>query len=74
MDVDVLRDPAWLHAHLLYAGNGNRGAARAGDFCAHRVQEIREIDDLGFAGGAFNDRDAVGECSGHHDVAGAEDG
>src|SRR5439155_11783436 len=25
VDVDVLRDPAWLHAHLLYAGNGNRG-------------------------------------------------
>jgi hypothetical protein len=39
------------------AGDGDGGAAGALDTGAHGGEEIREVDDLGFAGGAFDDGD-----------------
>src|SRR5206468_2480462 len=41
-------------------------------FCAHFVEEIREIDDLRFACCRFNYRHAVGQNGCHHDVICAE--
>jgi len=48
--------------------------ARAFDFGAHGVEEIREIDDLRLGGGAFDDGGALGEDGGHHDIVGSQDG
>ncbi len=48
-------------------GTGS-GAADAG---AHRIQEIREIDDLRFAGGILQQGFALGERCRHHQVLGA---
>ena len=49
-------------------------AARPGafDLRAHLVQEIREIDDLGFARGSFDHGCAVSQHRRHHYVVGAE--
>ena len=47
--------------------------ALAADFGAHLDEHRAEIDDLWFAGGAFDAGDAGRERGGHHDVGGAED-
>src|SRR6185312_8799937 len=46
--------------------------AGASYFRAHGVEKVGEVDNFGFARGAFDDGHAVGESGGHHDVAGAE--
>ena len=38
------------------------------------LEEIGEVNDFRFAGGAFNLRHAFGERGGHHDIGGAKDG
>ena len=38
------------------------------------LQKVRQVHHLRFAGGAFDDGDAVGQRGGHHDVGGAEHG
>jgi hypothetical protein len=48
--------------------------ASALDARAHRDQEIREIDDLRFAGGVLDDRLPVGQRGRHHQVLGPGDG
>ena len=59
---------------FLHAFDDDAPGAGAFDFRAHLVEEIGEVDDLGFGGGAFDDGDAFGEHGGHHDVVGAEHG
>ena len=58
----------------LHAGDGDGGAAGAGDVGAHGVEEFRQVHDFGFAGGAFDDGHAFGQRGGHHDVGGAQHG
>ena len=48
--------------------------ARAFDPRAHLDEHFGEIDDLGFAGGVFDDGFPVGENRSHQDVFGAGDG
>ena len=48
--------------------------AVAFDLRAHLLQEFREVADFGFAGGALDNRQALGARGGHHDVIGAEHG
>ena len=45
----------------------------AGDLRAHLDEHHAEVDDLRFAGGAFDTRDAGRERGGHHDVGRTED-
>ena len=56
-----------------HAGDGEGGAARARDLGAHGVEEIGQVHHLRFAGGAFDQRHAVGQRGRHHDVGRAED-
>ncbi len=70
----VGNDLVFRAVQTLDAGHGDGGAARAGDFRAHGVEEIGEVHDLRFAGGAFDDGHAFGQHGGHHDVGRAQDG
>ena len=73
--LDAVRDDVVLGAvQFLHAFDDDAPRAGAFDFRAHLVEEIREIDDFGFRGGALDDGDALGEHRGHHDVVGAENG
>ena len=65
----VLRAVQFLHAF-----DDDAPRARAFDLRAHLVEEIREIHDLRFGGGAFDHGHAFGEHGGHHHVVGAEHG
>ena len=47
--------------------------ALAADLGAHFDEHRAEVDDLRFAGGAFDARDAGRKGGGHHDISGAED-
>ncbi len=72
---DAIRNDAVLRAvQFLHPFDDDAAGAGAFDFGAHLVEEIGEIDDLGFRGGAIDDRRAFGEDRGHHHVVRPEDG
>ena len=72
---DAVGDDLVLRAvQFLHAFDDDAPRAGAFDLRAHRVEEIREIHDFRFGGGAVDDGDAVGEHGGHHDIVGAEHG
>ena len=56
------------------AFDGDAVGACAFDFGAHFDEEVGEVFDFGFGGGAFDDGGAFGEGGGHHDVVGAKHG
>ena len=73
--LDAVGDDAVLRAvQFLHALDDDAPRARALDLCAHLVQEIREVHDLGFGSRALDHGDAFRERGGHHHVVGAEHG
>src|SRR3990167_1504902 len=54
----------------LNAINGDGVGAGTGDFAAHGIDEVGQVDHLRFAGGVFQHRAALGQRSSHHDVFG----
>ena len=57
---------------FLDPGDRDGGTSRAQNLRTHRDQKIGEIHHLGFAGGAFNDRDALRENRRHHHIRSAQ--
>src|SRR5690606_10413670 len=55
-------------AQTLDAVDDDRVSAGAGDFCTHRIQEVRQVDDFRFARRVFQHASAICQRSGHHDV------
>jgi hypothetical protein len=72
---DSVRNDVVLGAmQFRYALDGD--AARPGtlDPCAHLVEEIRQVADFRFGGGAFDHGNAFREHRGHHHVVSSENG
>jgi hypothetical protein len=59
---------------FFYSFDNNSARAGALDFGSHRDQEVREVLDFRFLGGAVNHGRPVGEHGRHHDIVGSEDG
>src|SRR5439155_8851103 len=57
---------------IVYAIDHDPICPRAFDLCAHFVEEIGQVHDLGFACCSFNDRHADGQHGCHHHVVCAE--
>ena len=73
--LDAVRNDGVLDAaELVDAFDLDAGRSGSGNFCAHGVEKVSEVDDFGFAGGSGDDGGAFGENGGHHDVVGAEHG
>ena len=68
----VGNDVVFGAVQFLHAFDDQTARARAFDLRAHLVQEIRQIDDLGFLRRSFDHRHAFGQNRRHHDVVGAE--
>ena len=72
---DAVRNDGVLDAaKCFHTFDDDAAGARAGDFRAHRVEEIREVEDFRLGGGGLDDGDALGQSCGHHHVVGAEHG
>ncbi len=73
--LDTIGHHAMMAAvQLVDAFDHDRRGALPFDSCAHRDQAFREIDDLGFTRGVFEDRRAARERRRHHQILGAADG
>ena len=72
--LDAVRDGGVIHRGKRAAAiDGDRRAAGAQHLCAHSVQERRQVGDLGLPGGVVDDRAALRDRGGHHDVLGGAD-
>ena len=65
-------DPVFRAPQPAHTVNGDGRATRAGNFCAHRVEKRGQVGDLRLAGGALDDRGAVGQGGRHHHVGRAK--
>ena len=59
---------------LFHAPDLDHIGAGPGDLCAHGVQEVCQVHDVGLLGGVFDDGGALSQDCGDHDVHGGANG
>ena len=67
-------DRVRARVQLVNAVDGDDAGPFAVDFGPHRLQVVRQIDDLGLLGRIFDNGGALGECRRHQRVLGAANG
>ena len=68
---DPVRYRRVFHAvQPLHPFDGDHAAARAAHLCAHRIEKILKVDDLGLFGTVAQDADAVQKHARHHQIFG----